>query len=112
MSDVIHNADYVRLAELTAEATGYAFLIGVRPGGGWFAHCNHVEWDGDSPEMATISVVRTLAENARKEARKANADAKSVEQRATDLADTVALIDGDEHEPHADPNCPGCCGYW
>lgn len=89
------NTNYERLAELAAEAQGKQFLIGVRPmGKGWFAHCDGVEWDGAGPDDAVRSVVRTLAKNARQAAIHAGADFKSLEQRAIDLADTAALIDG------------------
>lgn len=87
--------DYERLAELAAQATGKMFIIGVRPEGkGWFANCDGVEWDGDSPATAVESVIQTLAESAKRKAVTANADAKSLEQQAIDLADTIRLIDG------------------
>lgn len=98
--EVQQAADYERLAEMAAQATGKNFLIGVRPEGkGWFAHCDGIEWDGDSPKMAVESVVRGLAERAQRTAIHASADAKSLEQQAIDLADTVQLIDGSPPAP-------------
>lgn len=90
----MNKPDFLKLAELTAEAQGEIFYIGVKPyGKGWFAHCNNVEWEsGDNPEGAVFDVILTLFENAKKAATKASADAKSYEQLAEDLADTVALI--------------------
>lgn len=96
---VVEDPEYIRLAQLTAEAQGKQFIIGVRPyDKGWYAHCDGVEWDGAGPEDAVYSVIRTLAANAKKASTKANADAKSLEQQAIDLADTLALIKNDREE--------------
>ncbi len=86
--------NYEKLAELAAQAMGRTFHIGVRPENkGWFAHCDGVEWDGDSPESAVLSVIQSLAEKAKLDAISLSADAKSMEQRAIDLADTMQLIE-------------------
>ena len=90
---VVEDPEYIRLAQLTAEAQGKQFLIGVRPNDkGWYAHCDGVEWSGEGPEDAVYSVIRTLAANAKRASTKANADAKSLEQQSIDLADTLALF--------------------
>lgn len=68
--------DWVQLAETAADAEGKNFFIGVRPmGRGWFAHCNGVEWDGDTPEMAVRSVIHSLQ-------RQASTNAANLDQQA------------------------------
>lgn len=68
--------DWVQLAETAADAEGENFFIGVRPmGKGWFAHCNGVEWDGDTPEMAVRSVIQSLQ-------RQASTNAANLDQQA------------------------------
>lgn len=95
--------NYLQLAEIAAQAQGCIFYIGVRPfEKGWFAHCNGIEWDGATPEEATFSVIKTLAENAKRAAFKAGAYAKSFEQQARDLADTLALINDEKWDESDD----------
>ena len=71
--------------QAAADATGKMFSVGLRPGKefSWWAHCDGVEWDGSTPQMAVKSVVDSLNRRAHAEAhdlrRKAEAQAKVAE---------------------------------
>jgi len=97
-----HSADYVALAQATAEAMGKDFLIGVRPNGrGWYANCGGVEYDGGSPEVAVRQVVEQIQAKVRDEVRRARMLHEELVARYAELMDLDTsdplLIDGSQY---------------
>lgn len=85
-------AAWESIASLAAEVANAPMLVGVRPNGTWFGHCGDIEVDAEGPAEAVYGVVREAERNAAQRARHAAAEAKSTEDQAASLSDTVALI--------------------
>ena len=63
-----------------AESIGKNIIIGVRPNGTWFAHCDGIEWDG-SPQSALQGVLDQLIHRESSTNAKAVADAVTAQNR-------------------------------
>lgn len=105
--EAVQGADYVALAEATAQALGVDFVIGARPyDKGWFAHCAGITFDGGTPDIAVRQVVEALHRKTRNELNEARVAPESASKRLTELA---ALIVMGLHEMKRIVECT--CGW-
>lgn len=77
-------------AERVAAAMGANVLIGVRPKGTWFAHCNGVEVDAAGPAECVRDLASRLRSDAEQRERIAEASARAAGRQLSVLYDVLA----------------------